>query len=167
MKKIILVLLTFVPILAGWLVNTAIFVPIIGMLLYYVLPIAVLAFWFWLGNQFSKTDWSILPSILIGSGTGILSLVLYVWQFLLQSDENRNLTLAGISQMYAASVPNYLFGGIARLFEPQPNVVGEATMLALQVISVILMLVVFSVGRVWGRKHPSPTATPAPDRGEG
>ena len=80
-KKSELVLLTFVPILVGYLINATFFIPVIGTLLFYILPIVVLAFWFWLGSQYSKTDWGMVPSILIGSATGVLSLALYLWQF--------------------------------------------------------------------------------------
>ena len=108
MKKSELVLLTFVPVLVGYLINAAFFIPVIGTLLFYILPIVVLAFWFWLGSQYSKTDWGMVPSILIGSATGVLSLALYLWQFLGQSDETRNMNLAVLSQMYSAATPGYL-----------------------------------------------------------
>ena len=50
--------------------------------------------------------------------------------------------------MYNASVPGYLFGGIARLFETEPNYVGTRTFVALNVICEIYMIVVFVIGMV-------------------
>ena len=60
--------------------------------------------------------------------------------------------MAGFSQMYNASVPGYLFGGIARLFETEPNYVGTRTLVALHVICEIYMIVVFVVGMVVEKK---------------
>lgn len=153
MKKSELVLLTFVPILVGYLINATFFIPVIGTLLFYILPIVVLAFWFWLGSQYSKTDWGMVPSILIGSATGVLSLALYLWQFLGQSDETRNMNLAVLSQMYSAATPGYLFARLAMMFESQSNYVGKTTALAMQIIPVILMIAIFTFGYYWGKTH--------------
>jgi len=80
-------------------------------------------------------------------------LILYLWQFLWQSDEARNMVLAVVSQMYSAATPMYLFIRLALLFESQPNYMGRATMVAIQVIAVILMIFIFTGGYIWGRKH--------------
>jgi len=81
------------------------FIPVVGTLAFYILPLVVLAFWFWLGGQYAKTNWGMAKSVLIGSGTGILSMVLYLWQFVMRSDETRNLPLAAFSQMYSSTAP--------------------------------------------------------------
>ena len=153
MKKCGLMLLTFVPILVGYLINRTLFVPVVGILLFYVLPLCVLVFWFCLGSQYSKTDWNVIPSVLIGNAVGILSLALYFWQFLWQSDETRNMVLAELSQMFSAAVPSYLVARLAVLFESQPNYVGRMTMTAMQVISFVLMTAIFTGGYFWGKKH--------------
>lgn len=151
MKKHVLVLLTCIPILAGYLINLLIFVPVAGVLLYYVLPIVVLVFWFYLGSQYSKTDWKTIPSILIGSATGIISLALYIWQFLARSDETRNIYLAGFSQMYSNAAPGYLIAGLAISFESDPHTIGITTMIAMEVLSLVLMIAVFTAGYLWGK----------------
>lgn len=153
MKKSVLVLLTFVPILAGYVINTALVVSAIGTLLFYVLPLAVLVFWFWLGGQYAKTDWGAILSVLIGSATGIISLALYLWQFVVLNSETRNLVIAGLSQMYSIATPLYLTGRLAVLFEGQANYIGQTTATAMQVISLILMIAVFAAGFFWGRKR--------------
>ena len=48
--------------------------------------------------------------------------------------------------MFSASVPLYLLGGIARLFESQPDYIGRASMVALQVLALVYMMIVFVVG---------------------
>ena len=153
MKKRVLLLLTLVPIAVGYLVNHTLAIPGLGSLLFRVLPLLTLVFWFYLGSRYAETNWRPVQAILIGSATGILSLLLYLWQFLWETDETRNVALAVLSQMYSAATPAYLFGRIAILFESQPNYVGQATMTALQVIAVVLMLAVFTCGYLWGRRR--------------
>lgn len=145
MKKGVLILLTFVPIIIGWAMNLMILIPIFGMILFYALPVVTTVFWIYLGKQFAHTSWKTIPAILIGNTTGIASLLLYLWQFLLKTDETRNLTLAGISQMFSASAPGYILGRLALLFEREPNTIGAASAAALQIISVIYMIAIFSI----------------------
>ena len=149
MKKCVLVLLTFAPILVGYIVNCTILLPGIGVLLYYALPLLTTVFWFWLGMQFARSAWKTIPAILIGNATGIVSILVYLWQFVLETDETRNMILAGVSQMFASSAPSFWFGRIALLFESKPNTIGMASMVALQVISVVYMIAVFSAGFIW------------------
>ena len=61
-------------------------------------------------------------------------------------DAPRSLWLAGLSQLYSAAAPSYLLMRLAMLFESQPNHVGQATMLALQVLSLLYMAAVFAAG---------------------
>ena len=110
-----------------------------------------------LANQFMQIllPWYILSttgSILWTGIVGFCSLLIYLWQFLLETDETRSLTLAGFSQMFSASTPLYLFGGIARLVESQPNYVGRATMVAMQVIALVYMIIVFCIGIYWKKR---------------
>ena len=146
MKKNRLILLIFVPILAGYLVNALILVPVLGMLLFYALPLLVSLFWFRLGCRFVHGGWRPLPAILTANAPGAVSLLLYLWQFLLETDETRSMFLAGLSQMFSASTPLYLFGRLAMLFESQPNYAGRTSMVAMQVIALVYMIMVFTAG---------------------
>ena len=145
MKKTILIASSLVPVIVGYLVNYLITVPEIGMKAFFLLPLLTSVFWFYLGKQYARR-WKPAPAILIAHAVGICSLLIYLWQFLLETDQTRNILLAGFSQMFSASTPLYLFGGIARLVESQPNYAGKATMVALQVIALIYMILVFSAG---------------------
>ena len=145
MKKIVLFLLTLVPVVVGYIVNVLIMVPVIGMAGFYLLPLFTTAFWIYLGKQYARR-WKTVPALLIAHAVGFCSLLVYLWQFLLETDETRNLTLAAFSQMFSASTPLYLFGGIARLVESQPNYIGRASMVAMQVIALIYMIIVFCIG---------------------
>ena len=39
MKKSVLILLTFIPIIVGYIVNFTIRIPVIGMMIFYALPL--------------------------------------------------------------------------------------------------------------------------------
>ena len=145
MKKSVLFLLTLVPVVVRYLVNVLIMVPVVGTAGFYLLPLLTTAFWIYLGRQYARR-WRTVPALLIAHAVGFCSLLVYLWQFLLETDETRNLTFAAFSQMFSASTPLYLFGGIARLVESQPNYTGRATMVAMQVIALIYMIIVFCVG---------------------
>lgn len=152
MKKSTLILWTFIPILTGYLVNSLLRVPVLGEIFFYALTVTTTAFWFWMGRQFEKSTFKTIHAILIGNATGIISLLIYLWQFLLVTSENRNAFLAGFSQMYNASVPGYLFGGIASLFETEQNYIGTRTFVALHVICEIYMIIVFVIGMMVEKK---------------
>jgi len=149
MKKCVLVLLTFVPIIVGYIVNHLLVLPVIGVGLYFVLPLLTTAFWFYLGRQYAHSTWKTAPAILIGNATGVISLLVYLWLFLLENAETRNLSLAAASQMFSMSTPLYLFGRFAVLFD----YTGRTTYVTQQVISVLYMITVFSVAIFWEKKH--------------
>lgn len=145
MKKSVLFLLTLVPPVVGYFVNVLITVPVIGMAGFYLLPLFTTAFWIYLGRQYARR-WSTVPALLIAHAVGFCSLLVYLWQFLLETEETRNMTFAVFSQMFSASTPLYLFGRIARLAESQPNYAGSASMAAMQVIALVYMVIVFCIG---------------------
>lgn len=144
MRKGILILLTLVPIIAGYILNLTLLIPVIGMILYYLIPFLTMGFWLYLGKLYSETTWHIVPALLIGNAAGILSLLLYVWQFFWHSGDTRTLFLAALSQMFAASGPTFLTAKIAILFEPQANVFGQTTITAINIIGVGLMVLIFA-----------------------
>ena len=152
MKKSVLILLTFIPIIVGYIVNFTIRIPVIGMMIFYALPLLTTLFWFYLGRQYARSLWKTVPAILIGNATGVVSLLVYLWQFLLETDETRNLTLAGASQMFSASAPTYLLARLAIFFEEQSNYTGRTSMVALQVVSVVYMIMVFCMAVFWEKK---------------
>ena len=152
MKKGTLVLLTLIPVLVGYIVNWTLLLPVVGSLLFFLLPLATTVFWFYLGGRYACAGWNAPCSLLTGNAVGILSLAVYVWQCVLLPDEKVNLFLAVVSQMFSAAVPTWLFGRVAMLFETQPDYIGETTALALQVIAVLYMVAVFGCGYAWEKR---------------
>ncbi len=151
-QKIALVLMTFVPIIMGYIINSMLRVSV--FLGYYIVPCLVLIFWFFLGRQFSRTNWRLVFSLLISSVSGVLSLCLYWWQFVVENDATRNMTIAKLSQMYMASVPLFL---VSKLFTPFLdrfiNLTTTENIIVLQMISIIIMMIVFGAGYTWGKSQ--------------
>ena len=154
MNRIILLLLTFVPVVSGYLLNLLVLVPGLGTLLFYLLPCVTLIFWFFLGNLYSKSGWNLAQSTLIGNGVGFLSLILYFWQFLLCSDDSRNIFLAPFSQEFTANT-NLLTARLAMLFEAEKNTISQTTMTAMQVLGLVLMVLLFMLGYGFGKRRSS------------
>lgn len=145
MKKSTLILMAFVPAAVGYIINLLLVVPVIGGIGFYLLPLIMTALWYYIGKQCAHTSWKAVSCILISHSVGIFSLLIYLWQFLLETDAGRNMGLAVFSQMFSASTPMYLFGGLARIFESQPNYAGRRSLAALQVIALVYMITVFSI----------------------
>lgn len=150
MKKNILLFLALVPVVTGYLLNITLLIPGLGALLYYLLPSITLCFWFYLGSKYSETNWNILQSVIIGNGIGLLSLLLYFWQFWQCSDDNRNLIISGISQLFVSNT-NLLTAGYAILFEPEKNVVTQISSTAMQIMGLVLMVIIFTAGYIFGK----------------
>ena len=151
MKKGVLVLLSLVPVAVGYLVNHLLAVPGIGGICFLLLPLATTVFWFFLARGYARTFWSALSSVLLGNEVGILSLLVYLWQFVLETDATRNMGLAVASQMFSAAVPTFLFERLIILFE-RPGYIGEIAMITMQVIAVVYMIAVFVCGYVWEKR---------------
>ncbi len=148
MKRSVLVLLTFIPLLIGCLINFSIMVPIIGSASFTLLPIVTTIFWFYLGKKFAQSGWNIITSVLIANATGILSLLIYIWQFWFRTADTRNLVLAALSQYFSLSVPSYLFGWVIGAFGSQSYI----HMLTMQIFAVVFMMLVFVCGYWWGKR---------------
>jgi len=152
MKKSALVALSLVPVAIGYISNYALRIPVLGDVFFNIIPCVTLAFWFYLGRQYSGTNWNLLKSMLIGNAIGVLSLLLYVWQFLWHNDENRNLFFALLSQLFTTCT-YFLTVRIAVLFEAQKNVFTRTTSTVMQILGVILMVIIFALGYAYGKKH--------------
>ena len=158
MKKNTLLLLTFVPIITGNILNRTVLIPGFGIFAFYFFPCITLVFWFYLGSRYSKTSWNLIQSVIIGNGIGFLCLLLYFWQFWWTSDNNRILLFAGLSQDFVANT-NLLTAKYAMLFETEQNTISAITATAMQILGLLLMVIIFLAGYVFGKvknKHSIP-----------
>lgn len=155
MKKSVLVLLTFLPFIIGYIINISIRLPVFGVIIFQVLPLLMTIFWFYLGGRYARSTWKTIPALFIGNATGIVSLLIYLWQYLFKTGETMNMALMSISQMFSNAAPAWLLARVAILFETQPNYVGASSKVALNVISFVYMMAIFSFGFIWGKKTRS------------
>ncbi len=145
MKKLYLFFLILVPVTVGYIYNvTFVF---LGNILFYLLPIIMLIFWFWVGGNFKKAKVNILQAVLVGNSLGIISLIIWIWQFLFKSDAERNLLFAGFSQMFSSSI-SPLTAQVSTLF-------GTNMYVAIQIIGLIIMIVDFTLGYYLSKKRDS------------
>jgi len=150
MNKKVLVLLTLVPILTGYLLNISILIPGLGTLLFYLIPCATLIFWFYLGNRYSRTNWNILQATVLGNCIGFISFLLYLWQFYFRNDENRSLFISGISQLFVSGISLFT-AKFAQLFESQVNTITQTSYTTMQILGLLLMVIIFMIGYVFGK----------------
>jgi hypothetical protein len=142
MKKTNLLLMVLSPILIGLLFNNfLLFIPLV----IYAAPFLMIAYWFWVGTKFTENIMNPIKAIVVANAIGIMSLALYYWQFIIVADKERNLILAGFSQMFTAPL-SYLTARSGVIFEQTPNEITQVTFLAMQVTGLILMIIVFSSG---------------------
>jgi len=151
-KKLSLIIFVFIPTIIGYFYNI-LFIPALALasFLLYILPVFMLSLWFWVGGRFAQMNVKAVPSILIGNSIGIVSLIVYLWQFSLVSEGHRNLTLTGLSQAFSASIGIYI-ARLAILIQPEKNFVGHVTITIMQILGLILMIIVFTIGYYFNKK---------------
>lgn len=156
MKKAYYFLFACAPVLVGYIYNITLMgmlsITFLGSLIFYVLPFAMLCFWFWVGQKYSQLKIPAFCTILIGNSMGILSLLIYIWQFVFLSDQQRNLFLAVCSQYFSAAI-SFLTAKVAVLFEPQKNVIGSVSATGNQIIGLIVMVLVFTAGFLYKKRR--------------
>ena len=150
MKQAKLPILAISPFLLGFLIGCLYLIPGLSTVLYYLSPIAILLFWFWVGMQFSKEMHNPLLAVLAGNSVGILSLLIYLWQFVLTSESSRNLILAALSQAFTSPL-SPLTAYIALIFVGESNVLDQTHITIMEVSGLVLMVAVFILGYLAGR----------------
>jgi len=122
-------LLLLVPLILGLLINS----PIFGYYFPFLLSLLFLGFWFWVGIKFARLD------------LNKASFVLFIWSFVILAEENRNLLIAGFSQIYAGPTLS-ISARIYYLTDPKVLTNEYA------IISYILMSIVFTAGFLYEAK---------------
>jgi hypothetical protein len=111
----------------------------------------MLSLWFWVGGKFAKMKIKAFPSILIGNSIGIVSLIVYLWQFFIVSEVHRNLTLAGLSQAFSASTGMHIIR-LAILIQPEKYAIDRTTVTIIQILGLILMIIIFTIGYYFNKR---------------
>ena len=156
-KKIYLLIIIFAPLIIGYLHNWVtvrfITIPILFIIniYWYGSPILMAYFWFWAGGKFAQSNIKIFYSILFGNIAGIVSLFIYFWQFVYTPPIHRNAFLAATS-MYFSSIVSIYLARLARLFEPNKNHIGMVTLNAMEIIGLMFMIIIFTLGYCYKKR---------------
>lgn len=149
MRKSKLIILSISPILIGCILN---YLVLLMPFLIYLAPFLMIAYWFWVGKEFAKIIKNPIIAILLANSIGIISLLLYYWQFVILQASERNLFISGFSQMFTTPL-DYISALMNFIFKAH-NEATYVTTLAMQTLELILMLIVFSSGYFY-MKHLS------------
>lgn len=145
MKTLRVGLLVVSPILIGYIYNILIFMPNSMIITLWLMPIAQLCYWFVIGGIFAQIYEDSLRAIITGNIAGIISYVIYIWQFLLVEPTNRILGVSMLSQMFSIGlVP--ITSRLGILFENNTNKFTQTTLNAMQPIGLGFMISIFAIG---------------------
>lgn len=134
--------LLLVPLAAGIVANHLL-LDLYAAFLWF-LSAAFIIFWFGVGMRFARLGTGIFTSFLLGNSIWAISLLLYVWQFVIVDDDHRITFLALLSQYYMLfTVPEATL--LAKLYTD----VLDGT--AITLLSYALMFVIFTLG--FGFQH--------------
>lgn len=116
--------------------------------------IIIVIYWSWVGKRFAGLDMSWIRSFALGNSVWGICLVIFMWQFLLESEGHRNTLLELVSQYYVSS-----FYWVTHVFPSMFNTnLTTWTVTVLSLIGYFLMLFVFTLGFTLGRrKHRTAT----------
>lgn len=130
------------PLIYGILtsISVSLLSPLLIQILFTVL-------WFWVGMKFSHLSGSKVKNFFEGNSLWLLSLLLYLWQFFLLSDETRNTFMAMFSQYYMTA---FLWSGT----KLSQLLCGDLDGKMITIFAYLVMFVVFVIGFLAGRRRP-------------
>ena len=147
MSLYLLLVCALLPAAIGWLSN---YTLMMTSIIYWLSTPAVIFICIWFGRKCAMTGWKFLSSFFLTQWLNLLSVPLYIWQFLFTSSEARNMHLAVLAQMPAAPLLPIAF----RLVTPfANNDWARAEILSGIIISIVLMGILFTAGFIWGKKN--------------
>lgn len=149
MNKTKLILMATSPILIGYMLNYLLrFIPF----LIYIAPFLMIAYWFWVGMKFAKIVKKPIIAISLANCIGIISILLFYWQFVILQASERNSAIASFSQMF--TTPLDYISALIRLLYELPREITQVTTLAMQIFEIVLMIIVFSCGYFYKKYKP-------------
>ena len=152
MKKSVLILLTFVPLVIGYVASIIAMYPT-KSIVYYLLIFFSTVFWFCLGMLYTRSNWKPIMSVLVAHLVFICSILIYWRQW--QSSIMFNPSWVNLSSLFTASTPIVLIARkIAIFFEMKPyEVLRMERHIVLHIVALVYMIVVFCLGLFIGKKR--------------
>ena len=149
-KNYKLIILLLIPFFLGWLFNS--FSPLLTIYVkgFWLISIGFIIYWLWVGKQFGQLKNNKLTNFLIGNILWAISLGLFIWQFIFLDDLNRNLFIAGISQHYSL----FTIAPASRIIMLFQKDIHSTQII---VTSYIFMIIIFTIGFIYGATRHSKT----------
>ncbi|MBK3496494.1 hypothetical protein JFL43_16840 [Viridibacillus sp. YIM B01967] len=139
MKYILGIILIAVPGIYGYLGNTLI-IPLYPM----IAQIFFVVYWLWIGYIIGRLSKNQLQGFLFGNSLWIISLLLFIWQFMLTDNVDRNVHIAAIPQYYILSFA-WLASKLSSIFFS----INGTTII---IVAYVCMLFIFILGFRAGKK---------------
>lgn len=115
----------------------------------YLSQVIIVFFWFWVGKKFGGLNVSKLRSFALGNSIWGICLVIFVWQFLLESEPQRIKALEAVSLSYIS--PFYI---LTHALPPIGYFSGftlTSSMIVLTLVGYFVMFAIFTLGFIWAR----------------
>ncbi|MGE7925270.1 hypothetical protein ACQKND_19095 [Viridibacillus arvi] len=139
MKYILGLILIVFPGIYGYLAHQSMipFYPLIAQIVF-------LIYWLWVGYIIGRFSKSSMKGLFLGNSVWLISLVLFIWQFVLTDEVGRLGNIAAIPQYYILP-----FVWLASKFAALLTMIDGSTII---ILTFICMLVVFVSGFRLGKK---------------
>ncbi|WP_026476603.1 hypothetical protein [Alkaliphilus transvaalensis] len=130
--------LLLIPLLIGFLVNRDSVLMTFYLRFSRIFSIILLILWGWVGSLFAQSE-NKIKSYMIGNSLWALGLMLYIWQYIIKSEQSMNFIILILSQLYVVFVlPTAVL--IMKIFTSSINGIHAI------ILSYGLMIVSFSIG---------------------
>ncbi len=150
MNLYLIITLATAPIIAGIVYSTMLSIPVIGAILTYLLPIALMYVWFKFGYYLATVrKLNFWYWLLITHGSGIILLLLHLLEFYLLSSQQRPLVF--ISRLFVITFTP-LFSRIGMVFEPILNETTRITETFIQCGGLLFMILLFVSGYLTNKR---------------
>lgn len=144
-----LLLLAVSPIVIGFFYYVVIQLPVIGTIWMYAAPFTVLYYWGWVATVFRSHFQNFLKAIVWMNILGVVSYVLYIWQYALVEEGAQIPVLAVLSQLYTVSL-GFITMWIGILLDGKSSIDTETLSVTASVITETIALLLMIAASVIG-----------------
>lgn len=148
-EKGMLILLAVSPIVIGFFYFVMMQLPVIGMVWMYAAPFTVLYYWGWVATVFRSHFKRFFKTMVWMNGLGIVTFLLYIWQFVLLKEGEQISVFAILSQLYTISL-GFLTAWIGIVVDGSGSIDSETMSVTASVVTelaaILLMIIASAIG---------------------
>lgn len=144
-----LILLAVSPMVIGFFYYVMVQLPVIGMVWMYAAPFTVLYYWGWVATMFHSHFKSFFKSMIWMNGLGIVTFLLYIWQFVLLEEGEQISVLAILSQLYTVSL-GFITTWIGVVLDGSSSIDSEVISVTASIITEVVSLLLMIGASVIG-----------------